>query len=117
MPISQLTSNGRTPTDPADPKAVIGVWSAAYRRKATVRGGLDGQDVGTGPWVQVSRLGNPLFNEVIVPMADKDQWNAVPPSADRAFAKYVTKPELAGLLPVLYPGVFPHLAAYTKPTG
>jgi hypothetical protein len=115
VPISQLTSNGRTPADPADPKAVIGVWSAAYRRKATVRGGPDGQDVGTGPWVQVSRLGNPLFNEVIVPMADKDRWNAVPPSADSAFAKYVTQPELAGLLPVLYPGVFPHLAAYTKP--
>ena len=57
----------------------------------------------------------PLFNEVIVPMADKDHWNAVPPSLDHAFAKYVSKPELAGLLPVLYPGVFPHLAAYTKP--
>jgi hypothetical protein len=65
--------------------------------------------------VQVSRLGNPLFNEVIVPMAHKDRWNAQPPSADAQFAGYVTKPELAGLLPVLYPGVFPHLAAYTKP--
>jgi len=65
--------------------------------------------------VQVSRLGNPLFNEVIVPMAHKDRWNALPPTADSQFAQYVTKPELAGLLPVLYPGVFPHLAAYTKP--
>ncbi len=115
VPIAQLTSNGRTPSDPADPKAVLGVWSAAYRHKVTVRGGSDGQDVGTGPWVQVSRLGNPLFNEVIVPMADKDRWNLLPPSADSAFAQYVTQPELAGLLPVLYPGVFPHLAAYSKP--
>ena len=115
VPIAQLTSNGRTPSDPADPKAVLGVWSAAYRHKVTVRGGSDGQDVGTGPWVQVSRLGNPLFNEVIVPMADKDRWNLLPPSADSAFAQYVTHPELAGLLPVLYPGVFPHLAAYSKP--
>ncbi|MFI5101617.1 MAG: DUF4331 domain-containing protein [Actinomycetes bacterium] len=115
VPIAQLTSNGKTPSDPADPKAVLGVWSAAYRHKVTVRGGSDGQDVGTGPWVQVSRLGNPLFNEVIVPMADKDRWNLLPPSADSAFAQYVTHPELAGLLPVLYPGVFPHLAAYSKP--
>jgi hypothetical protein len=64
--------------------------------------------------VQVSRLGNPLFNEVIVPMSDKDRWNALPPSADDEFLKYVLHPELAALLPVLYPGVFPNLAAYTK---
>jgi len=115
VPIAQLTRNGRTPADPSDPKAVIGVWAAAYRRKVTMRGAADGEDVGTGPWVQVSRLGNPLFNEVIVPMAHKDRWNALPPTADSQFAQYVTKPELAGLLPVLYPGVFPHLAAYTKP--
>jgi len=50
-----------------------------------------------------------------VPMADKDHWNAVPPRDDHEFAKYVSKPELGGLLPALYPGVFPHLAAYTKP--
>jgi hypothetical protein len=67
-----------------------------------------------GPFVQVSRLGNPLFNEVIVHMADKDDWNSLPPSADDRFLQYVQRPELAGLLPVLYPGVFPHLAAYKK---
>ena len=37
---------------------------------------------GSGPWVQVSRLGNPLFNEVIVPIGDKDRWNAVDPIDD-----------------------------------
>jgi hypothetical protein len=67
--------------------------------------------------VQVSRLGNPLFNEVIVPMSDKDRWNALQPSADDEFLKYVLHPELAALLPVLYPGVFPNLAAYTKARG
>jgi hypothetical protein len=56
-----------------------------------------------------------LFNEVIVPMAEKDKWNSRAPKDDKAFAQYVTKPELAGLLPVLYPGVFPNLAAYKKP--
>ena len=58
----------------------------------------------------VSRLGNPLFNEVIVPLGDKDRWNGGHPVGDWRFAKYVEHPELARLLPVLYPGVFPHLA-------
>jgi hypothetical protein len=107
VPITELTRDGSKPSDPMKQGAVIGVWAAASRRKATIRvaGELD-----VGPWVQVSRLGNPLFNEVIVPMGEKDQWNAVPPSGDGAFLKYVQHPELAGLLPVLYPGVFPNLA-------
>ncbi len=63
----------------------------------------------------MSRLGNPLFNEVIVPMAEKDRWNYQGPNNDSQYAGYVTTPELAGLLPVLYPGVFPNLAAYKKP--
>jgi Domain of unknown function (DUF4331) len=63
----------------------------------------------------VSRLANPLFNEVIVPMARKDRWNTSRPSSDSDYAKYVSSPELAKLLPVLYPGVFPNLAKYTKP--
>jgi hypothetical protein len=64
----------------------------------------------SGAWVQVSRLGNPLFNEVIVPLGKKDRWNGTHPAGDWAFAQYVKHPELAGLLPVLYPGVFPNLA-------
>jgi hypothetical protein len=64
--------------------------------------------------MQVSRLGNPLFNEVIVPMGGKDKWNRLSPDQDWRFANYVAQPELAKLLPVLYPGVFPNLAAYTK---
>ena len=62
--------------------------------------------------MQISRLGNPLFNEVINPMAVKDKWNSLPPSADSQFETYVNKSELAGLLPVLYPGQFPRLAAF-----
>ncbi len=67
-----------------------------------------------GAFVQVSRLGNPLFNEVIVPMARKDDWNRTTPSEDSAYANLVAHPELARLLPVLYPDVFPKLAAYKK---
>ena len=46
----------------------------------------------SGPWVQVSRLGNPLFNEVIVPLGQKDRWNASHPAGDKAFAEYVRAP-------------------------
>ena len=70
---------------------------------------------GTGPWEQVSRLGNPLVNEVLIPMAEKDRWNHTAPKNDDKYAKYVDKPELAALLPVLYPGAFPNLAKYGKP--
>ena len=45
--------------------------------------------------MQVSRLGNPLFNEVIIPIGDKDDWNALPPANDSQFAQYVAHPELA----------------------
>ena len=110
VPISQLTSNGSTPTDPTDPKAVIGVWASASRRKALIRGS-GGQTLETGPWVQVSRLGNPLFNEVIVPMGRKDLWNSLSPEDDVQFLQYVQHPEVSSRLPVLYPNVFPNLAA------
>jgi hypothetical protein len=114
VPITELTRGGTVPSNPMSATAVIGVWAAAYRRVARIFDVDQGKYVGHGPWEQVSRLANPLFNEVIVPMAEKDEWNALPPSADSRFAKYVNHPELARLLPVLYPGVFPHLAAYTK---
>jgi hypothetical protein len=96
-------------------KAVLGIWGAASRRKVRLTDPAHQERAQTGPWVQVSRLANPLFNEVVVPLGDKDRWNALTPADDAEFAKYVRKPELAGLLNVLYPGVFPKLAALTKP--
>jgi hypothetical protein len=115
VPFSDVARGGHTPHNVLDAGSVIGVWASASRRKSKVFDVQAGRSVSYGPYQQVSRLGNPLFNEVIVPMAEKDLWNALDPHADGRFAKYVTKPELAGLLPVLYPGVFPKLAAYTKP--
>ncbi|MGQ0616329.1 MAG: DUF4331 domain-containing protein [Acidimicrobiia bacterium] len=109
VPISDLTRDGSAPTDVMAPSAVIGVWAAASRQRASLRSLGVGTPV--GPWTQVSRLGNPLFNEVIVPMGQKDRWNSLTPGDDSQFAAFVRRPELAGLLPVLYPGVFPNLAA------
>jgi hypothetical protein len=114
VPKRDLTKDGSTPDRGRLGQSVIGVWATASRRKSKVWDSRSGKYTGHGPWKQVSRLGNPLFNEVIVPMAEKDLWNARPPSKDSRFAKYVDHPELAKLLPVLYPGVFPNLAAYGK---
>ena len=114
VPKSELTANGRTPTDPTSSDSVIGVWATASRARARVYDREHCRHRPYGGWVQVSRLGNPLVNEVINPMAVKDRWNAVPPKADGPFAKYVDFPELQGILPVLYPGVFPNLDAFGK---
>jgi hypothetical protein len=112
VPISELTRDGKVPTDVMSPDAVIGVWGAALRRKSLIRE-ANGTTVETGTWQQVSRLGNPLFNEVIVPMGKKDAWNSQAPAYDNAYLKNVEFPELAALLPSLYPGVFPNLATIT----
>jgi Domain of unknown function (DUF4331) len=112
VPISDLTRDHSVATDPMKPEAVIGVWGAARRQKGTTHD-KDQEHVryGVGPWKQVSRLGNPLFNEVIVPLDRKDEWNSLRPSRDERFARYVRQPELAALLPVLYPKTFPNLNA------
>jgi hypothetical protein len=112
VPMADLTRDGRVPRDPMSPNSVVGIWGAASRQKGLSRG--SGYRSSAGPWQQVSRLGNPLFNEVIVPLARKDEWNAVGPDKESRFAQYVARPELAALLPVLYPTVFPNLAAYNK---
>ena len=116
VPITDLTRGGYAPKDPLNPASVIGVWSSASRQRSRIYDGSKGQSVSSGPFVQISRLGFPLFNELLVPMARKDYWNSQPPCNDKQFAAGVTKPELAGLLPVLYPnGLFTNLAAYKKP--
>jgi len=115
VPISQLTTHGNVPTNPMADSAVIGVWSAAQRRKVRIIDAANDNLAEAGPWVQVSRLGNPLFNEVIVGMGHKDEWNTQAPAGDVEYLPRVQKPELAGLLPVLYPGVFPNLAGLSAP--
>ncbi len=115
VPMSDLTRHGATPTSASSQSSVVGVWASASRQAATVREPWSDYVQEAGEWMQVSRLGNPLFNEVLVGMGFKDLWNSLPPSADKRFAAGVQHPELATLLPVLYPGVFPNLAKLTAP--
>ncbi|MDQ6854580.1 MAG: DUF4331 domain-containing protein, partial [Actinomycetota bacterium] len=110
IPISELTRDGSVPKNPMSSLSTIGIWGAASRRKMQVRGDGKRKGAESGPWVQVSRLANPLFNEVLVPLGRKDEWNRGDPIDDEGFTKGVLHPELAALLPVLYPGVFPNLA-------
>jgi Domain of unknown function (DUF4331) len=112
VPIEDLTASGARPRKVTDPNAVLGIWTTASRQKAIILESPPGQNTTSGPFVQVSRLGNPLINEVVIALAQKDYWNSQPPVGDGQFAARYTTPELAGLLPVLYPGVFPNLAAF-----
>ena len=94
---------------------ILGIWTTASRPRVTIRRAppltaatrVKTQDA-TGPWVQVSRLGLPLVNELLVPLAYKDTFNALPPSQDALlFASpqgvpMLSNPEIAGLLQTLY---------------
>ena len=80
----------------------IGIYASASRRKISVLRG-DGTIDTTGPFVQVSRLGNPLVNEVLIPLGKKDLWNASEPRNDANFLASYTNPELAGLVNLLFP--------------
>jgi hypothetical protein len=113
IPKRSLTEHGHLPTDTKDPDSVLGVYTSASRQRVHFNHSRDDRlnPANFGPWSQVSRLGNPLFNEVLVPMERKDDWNQDPPTNDKEYADGVLHPELAKLLPVLYPGAFPNLAA------
>jgi len=116
VPKTELTRGNSVPLNVMDPKSVIGVWATASRQRGKMHD--DGGSSSAGSWVQVSRLGNPLINEVIIPMAKKDGWNGREPRRDADFLAYYRDPELQNLLPVLYPGVFPNLAALlTQPAS
>ena len=92
VPISQLVSFS-SPT--------IGIYATANRQKVRVLD-ADGTSEGHGPWVQVSRLGNPLINEVVIPLGEKDFWNREDPEDDSQFERFYTSPEVSRLENVLY---------------
>ncbi len=102
VPVNRLTACGCTPSGSGDPNAVIGVWASASRRTTRVLDSHDGSTDDSGPWVEVSRLGMPLVNEVVIPLGYKDVWNSSQPKDDAQFLPYVDTPELAGLLNAIY---------------
>ena len=93
VPTAQLAAFGR-PT--------IGVYASASRQKVTIIR-EDGMRDASGAWQQVSRLANPLVNEVVIPLGRKDRWNASEPEDDAQFAAEYTEPEVTALENLLYP--------------
>ncbi len=125
-PKSRLLGDGRCVSNVVtDTTCVLGIWSTAERPVITTRG--TGTEVGSGGYQQVSRLGNPLVNEVVIPLALKDAFNAIPPTVDKTVPQAVASvndPELARLICYLYgvdsPGLTPcagkgNPAAFTQP--
>ncbi|MET0223932.1 MAG: DUF4331 domain-containing protein, partial [Terrimicrobium sp.] len=82
---------------------IVGVYATTSRQKVTVlREGRRGKEKTIGEWVQVGRQGNPLFNEALVAVVDKDLYSRTSPSDDaKLFSKYALNPELATLLNLL----------------
>ncbi len=85
---------------------VIGGWTTASLRQGRLLNPAPSATAGAsregGAWTQVSRLGMPLVNEVVIGLKDKDRFNHSKPSADAQFADYVTNPTLPALVEVLY---------------
>jgi hypothetical protein len=99
LPKACLTNNGANP--------VIGGWTTASLRQGVLRNPTPGSNITTatkegGAWTQVSRLGMPLVNELVIGLKDKDKFNASQPKDDGQFATYVTNPSFPKLLEILF---------------
>lgn len=104
VPIQELTRTGSVPASPTAPDAVIGVWATASRASTRVLLQNTTQE-SRGNLRQVSRLGNPLVNEVVIPLGLKDAFNSIPPSVDGNIPRVVQAiqdPEIARLLAAVY---------------
>lgn len=100
VPVAKLTATGAPPSGADDPNAILGVWATASRPRKPGVGTITGND--RSAWRQVSRLGMPLVNEIVIPLGRKDAWNASEPADDGQFLSYVVDPEPARLLEALY---------------
>lgn len=97
VPISCVVANSESP--------VIGAWTSASQPQARIlnpEATFAKPEVNGGAWTQVSRLGMPLVNEVVIGLSDKDTFNASEPKDDGQFADYVTHPTLPALLDILF---------------
>lgn len=140
VPITELAPNCPATNGAANTACVIGVWSTADRPRVTTRGGIlgiTGEAAGSDDYIQVSRLGMPLTNEVVLPLQLKDAFNGLKPQLDTPLfagqigsgnaaldaalgtlaVNSVTQPELQKLLPVLYPKAFRQTANADGPVN
>ncbi len=126
IPIKDLTSDKTVPTTATSSNAVVGVWTTSSRQSMNVLRGNQGREDNDNygrrqgrddkNWVQVSRLGAPLVNEVVIPLGQKDIWNASKPQDDAQYAQSVANPELGTLLHALYSIAVPPQGAFGTPS-
>lgn len=109
LPERLVTKDGKAVAGADAGNAVVGVYQSTERRRLEVsnQAGIakrrHARRASAGQWVQVSRLGNPLVNEVVIPLGKKDQFNRTSPDQDAAlYGSYVVKPELAAVLNALF---------------
>ncbi len=110
VPESEVTRDGKHVAGMSAKNAVVGVWSTTERKRFSVlsRGATSKSKKAKRShrnhnWVQVSRLGNPLINEVIVPLGKKDKFNATSPADDaKNFGQFALNPEPARILNALF---------------
>jgi len=96
VPKADLAVSGDATANP-----IIGIWTTASRPSTRVLN-ADGTATTSGDFVQVSRLGNPLVNEVVVPLQFKNAFNGSKPEGDAQFLPKVQEPELAKLIESIY---------------
>src|SRR5919198_992594 len=111
VPKSDVTVDGKSVSGPAASNAVVGVWTSTERPRVQVQGVATAakkhkkhsKKSDDDNFVQVSRLGNPLINELVIPLGQKDHFNATQPADDaKNFGQFVVEPELAKLLNALF---------------
>jgi hypothetical protein len=102
VPEAQVTRDARPVAAANAANAVVGAWASTERETVSVTGRGDQRRSRTEE-VQVSRLGNPLVNEVVIPLGQKDKFNATEPKDDlKNFGRYVLSPELAKVMNTLF---------------
>jgi hypothetical protein len=92
VPIAQLVQNANT---------TIGIYASASRQEVRILR-KDGSNDNNGQFIQVSRLGEPLINEVVIPLGKKDMWNRTDPEDDAQFETFYLNPEVSRLENALY---------------
>jgi len=99
VPISRITLDGKSAEQTSTP--VIGTYASTARQKVKVLGD-DGTAKTQGPWVQVSRLANPLVNELIIDTPFKDRWNSQEPEDEAQFQEFYKNPSIAVALELIF---------------
>jgi hypothetical protein len=100
VPITRVTSDGGPPATTATP--VIGMYASTARRKVRTLRQAGMETVNEGPFVQVSRMANPLVNELIITTPFKDKWNAAEPESEAQFQGFYKNPVIATAFNLVY---------------